>query len=225
MMKTFSPGRISRSSRRATSSIAAGMTLLVVVAVRGPVEILVADGVLALALVVVMFLDAEPGALLDGEWLAPQLIALASAVLPAVSVASLVGFGAVVAAMPAFSVVRDAVLGIGGGPLVSLAVATNVLAALTGSASGGMSIALAAMSDTFIASAQSSGIPLEVFHRVASMASGGMDTLPHNGAVITLLAVSGLTHRQSYGDIFAVTVIKSLAVFFVIAVHSFTGIV
>src|SRR4029078_5768967 len=66
-----------------------------------------------------------------------------ASVLPAVSVASLVGFGAVVAAMPAFAVVRDAVLGIGGGPLVSLAVATNVLAALTGSASGGPTIALA----------------------------------------------------------------------------------
>jgi H+/gluconate symporter-like permease len=51
-----------------------------------------------------------------------------------------------------------------------------------------------------------------------------MDTLPHNGAVITLLSVSGLTHRQSYGDIFAVTLIKSLAVFVVIVVYATTGI-
>jgi hypothetical protein len=70
--------------QHATAAIAAGMTLLVVVTVRGPVEILIADGVLALGLAVAMFLDAEPGALLDGEWLAPQLIALTSAVLPAV---------------------------------------------------------------------------------------------------------------------------------------------
>ncbi len=62
-------------------------------------------------------------------------------------------------------------------------------------------------------------------HRVASMASGGMDTLPHNGAVITLLAVTGLTHRQSYGDIFAITVIKTLAVFFVIGIYYLTGLV
>ena len=62
--------------------------------------------------------------------------------LPALSVASLVGFGAVVAALPAFALVRDWVLGIEGGPLVSLAVATNVLASLTGSASGGLTIAL-----------------------------------------------------------------------------------
>jgi H+/gluconate symporter-like permease len=46
-----------------------------------------------------------------------------------------------------------------------------------------------------------------------------MDTLPHNGAVITLLAVTGLTHRQSYKDIFAITVFKTLAVFVVIATY------
>ncbi len=79
----------------------------------------------------------------------------------------------------------------------------TVLAGITGSASGGMSIALAAMSDEFIAAAKAANIPLEVFHRIAAMASGGMDTLPHNGAVITLLAVTGLTHRQAYKDVFA----------------------
>jgi H+/gluconate symporter-like permease len=62
-------------------------------------------------------------------------------------------------------------------------------------------------------------------HRVVAMASGGMDTLPHNGAVITLLAVTGLTHRQSYRDIFGITIIKTLAVFFVIAVYYLTGLV
>ena len=67
------------------------------------------------------------------------------------------------------------------------------------------------MSETFIANAHAAGIPLEVFHRVAAMASGGMDTLPHNGAVITLLAVTGLTHKQSYKDIFAITIIKTMA--------------
>ena len=82
-----------------------------------------------------------------------------------------------------------------------------------------MSIALAAMADEFIAAANVAGIPPEVLHRVASMASGGMDTLPHNGAVITLLAVTGLTHKQSYGDIFVITCIKTVAVFLIIAVY------
>ncbi|MBY6268712.1 MAG: transporter, partial [Parageobacillus thermoglucosidasius] len=66
---------------------------------------------------------------------------------------------------------------------------------------------------------------LEVMHRVVAMASGGMDSLPHNGAVITLLAVTGLTHRQSYRDIFAITIIKTIACFFVIVVYSLTGLV
>ncbi len=87
-----------------------------------------------------------------------------------------------------------------------------------------MSIALATMANEFIKSAQQAGIPLEVLHRVASMASGGMDTLPHNGAVITLLAVTGLTHRVSYGDIFAITCIKTSAVFVIIAFYYLTGI-
>lgn len=86
-----------------------------------------------------------------------------------------------------------------------------------------MSIALAAMADSFIANAEAAGIPMEVLHRIAAMASGGMDTLPHNGAVITLLAVTGLSHRQSYGDIFAITVISTSVVFVMIGLHYLTG--
>lgn len=81
------------------------------------------------------------------------------------------------------------------------------------------------MSDKYIELANQFDIPLEVMHRVISMASGGMDTLPHNGAVITLLAITGLTHKQSYRDIFAITIIKTIAAFFIIAVYLLTGIV
>jgi H+/gluconate symporter-like permease len=117
------------------------------------------------------------------------------------SVASLVGFGAVVAAMPAFEVVREWVLGIGGGPLVSLAVATDVLAALTGSASGGLTIALDALGPTYIALAAGKVIDPGLMHRIAVIGAGTLDVLPHNGAVITLLAVCGCTHWESYLDI------------------------
>ena len=124
-----------------------------------------------------------------------------AAVLPAMSVASLVGFGAVVAAVPAFAMVRDAVLGIEGGPLVSLAIATNALAALTGSASGGLSIALDALAKTYMERAADIGLAPALLHRVAVIGSGTLDSLPHNGAVVTLLAVCGSTHRESYRDI------------------------
>ncbi|ALG73981.1 transporter [Azospirillum thiophilum] len=150
--------------------------------------------------------------------------AIGGSLLAAMNTASEYGFGAVIAALPGFLIIRDALSAIPN-PLVNEAVTVTALAGITGSASGGMSIALAAMADQFITAANAAGIPMEVLHRVASMASGGMDTLPHNGAVITLLGVTGLTHRQSYGDIFAVTCIKTLAVFFVIAVYYLTGIV
>ncbi|QIO88269.1 transporter [Stenotrophomonas rhizophila] len=148
--------------------------------------------------------------------------AISGAVLAAMNTASEYGFGAVIAALPGFMVVANA-LGSIRDPLLHEAVTVTGLAGVTGSASGGLSIALAAMSETFIANAQAAGIPMEVLHRVASMASGGMDSLPHNGAVITLLMVTGLTHRQAYKDIFAVTLIKTLAVFVVIGIHYATG--
>jgi H+/gluconate symporter-like permease len=124
-----------------------------------------------------------------------------ASVLPILAVASLVGFGAVVAAMPAFALVRDWVLGVGGGPLVSLALATNVLAGLTGSASGGLTIALDALGPTFMELAEYTGLSPDLMHRVAVIAAGTLDSLPHNGAVITLLAVCGCTHRESYRDL------------------------
>ena len=150
--------------------------------------------------------------------------AIAGALLASMNTASEYGFGAVIAALPGFLVVANTLTAIPN-PLINEAITVTSLAGITGSASGGMSIALAAMSETFIQNAQAAGIPLEVFHRVASMASGGMDTLPHNGAVITLLAVTGLTHRVSYRDIFAITLIKTSAVFVVIAAYYLTGIV
>lgn len=133
-----------------------------------------------------------------------------ASVLPAFSVASLVGFGAVIASLPAFALVREWVLAIEGGPLVSLAVATNILAALTGSASGGLTIALDALGETYVDLAARTGIDLGLMHRVAVIGSGTLDILPHNGAVVSLLAICGLTHRDSYLDIVMVGIVTSL---------------
>lgn len=141
-----------------------------------------------------------------------------ASVLPILSVASLVGFGAVVAALPAFVAVRDWVLGIGGGPLVSLAVATNLLSALTGSASGGLTIALESLGPTFMALARDIGLDPGLMHRVAVIGAGTLDALPHNGAVVTLLAVCGSTHRESYGGIVMVSIVGALAALVVVIV-------
>ena len=147
-----------------------------------------------------------------------------ASVLPAFSVASLVGFGAVVAMLPAFATVRDWVLSIEGGPLVSLAIATNLLAALTGSASGGMTIALDALGETYMRIAAEQGIDPALMHRVAAIGSGTLDSLPHNGAVVTLLAVCGSTHRESYLDIVMVGIVGAIiALVAVIALGSTFG--
>ena len=150
--------------------------------------------------------------------------AISGALLASMNTASEYGFGAIIAALPGFPIIADALRSIPH-PLLNEAITVTALAGVTGSASGGLSIALGAMADTFLLNAQAAGISPEVMHRIASMASGGMDTLPHNGAVITLLTVTGLTHRQSYGDIFAITVIKTAAVFVVIAIYHLTGLV
>lgn len=150
---------------------------------------------------------------------------IGGSLLAVMNTASEYGFGAIIAALPGFALISHALGTTFTNPLVNGAVTTTVLAGITGSASGGMSIALSAMAETYNAAIVAAGIPPEVMHRVVAMASGGMDTLPHNGAVITLLAVTGLTHKQSYKDIFAVTVIKTLAVFVVIAAFTWFGIV
>jgi H+/gluconate symporter-like permease len=135
------------------------------------------------------------------------------------------GFGGVIAALPGFAKISDGISGTFTNPLVNGAVTTSTLAGITGSASGGMGIALGAMADKYNQAIAAANIPPEVMHRVVAMASGGMDTLPHNGAVITLLAVTGLTHKQSYRDIFAITIIKTVAVFVIIGIYSLFGLV
>jgi H+/gluconate symporter-like permease len=134
-----------------------------------------------------------------------------ASVLPIFNTASLVGFGAVIASLASFEIIREGVLRLGGdNPLISLAVSVSILAGITGSASGGMSIALQTLGATYVEMAAAAGISLELMHRVTSIASGGLDVLPQNGAVITLLAICNLTHRESYADIFVVGVVAPI---------------
>lgn len=109
--------------------------------------------------------------------------------------------------------------------MVADAVAVNVLAGATGSASGGMGIALEALGDKLYTLALETGISPEAFHRVASLASGGLDTLPHNGAVLTLLAVTGLTHKESYLDIMMTSLVIPIVATIVAVILGSIGIV
>jgi len=152
-------------------------------------------------------------------------LSIGGALLATLNTASEYGFGGVIASLPGFKAVSAGIASTFKDPLVNEAITITTLSGITGSASGGMSIALAAMHETYLTQAAQLGIPNEVLHRVASMASGGMDTLPHNGAVITLLAVTGLTHKQSYKDIFVMTGFKTAGAFLIICLYYWLGIV
>lgn len=146
-------------------------------------------------------------------------------VLAIVNTAAAVGFGAVVKAVPGFAVLSSILLGLQGSPMISIAIAVTVLAGATGSSSGGMGIALSALGTQYMEIANQMNINPEAFHRIASIASGGLDSLPHCGAVITLLAVTGMKHKDSYGDIGMVTCVIPLIATAIVVIMGSTGIV
>ncbi|HEY2000679.1 MAG TPA: hypothetical protein VGG80_00095 [Acidobacteriaceae bacterium] len=186
-------------------------------AVSGVWSVVTALAVAALVLVVILYKHLPE--------LRKTLDAGANAsVLPVLNTASLVGFGAVVAALPAFAVVRDGFLAVPGGPLVSLAVAANVMGGITGSASGGLTIALNSLGETYAQLATDMSIHPELMHRVAAISSGALAMLPHNGAVVTLLAICGATQRGSYREIMMVGLVGPLiALVVVIALGKLFG--
>lgn len=134
-------------------------------------------------------------------------------------------FGSVISQLSGFVAIKQALLNlhIGSGPLLSVVITTNMMAALTGSASGGMTIALGMLGNDWLAWAQSIGMSPDILHRIICLASAGIDSLPHSGALVTILSVCGLTHKESYYDIFMLTLMKVLVAFLFIAFYSLFG--
>ena len=142
-----------------------------------------------------------------GELLTDMSEGARNAVPPIFNTASEVGFGATIASLAAFTAIRDGIFGISDNAVVTSAVSSAAISGVTGSASGGMTIALGAFGEQLRTMAQAQGIDMELMHRATAMASVSWDSLPHNGAIITLLLVTGLTQRESYKDIFVLTVL------------------
>lgn len=127
---------------------------------------------------------------------------------PIFNTASVVGYGAVINSLVGFIYIRDWILTFSSGdPIISGAFVTGILGGITGSASGGMSISLQMLGAKYLEMANAVGVNLETFHRIISISSASLNALPHNGAIITLLAICGLTHKESYKDIFAVALL------------------
>lgn len=142
------------------------------------------------------------------------------------NVASGFAFGSVMVSMPGFLPIKEILLGIGdsAGPLVSAVITTNIMGGITGSASGGLTIALSMLGDTWAQMATAQGIPLEALHRIIAIASVGIDPVPHCGALVTLLAICGLTHKEAYYDIIVLMGLKFLVPFLCILFYMLTGI-
>lgn len=120
---------------------------------------------------------------------------------------AVVGFGSVAKVTPAFSAAVAAMTGIPGNELVGAALAVSTIAGLTGSASGGLAIALPAIGEHYL----ERGVNPEQLHRIASISSGALDSLPHNGYVVTTIrAICKETHQSAYGPLAAVTVVVPL---------------
>lgn len=145
--------------------------------------------------------------------------------LAIINTSSEVGYGNVIQSLAAFAIVKEALLGVSSNPLISEAISVNVLAGITGSASGGMSIALGVLGKQYLQMAIDQNINPQVLHRIAALASGGFDSLPHNGAVITLLGICGLTHKESYKDIGMISVIIPICTLVITVIFALMGVV
>lgn len=182
----------------------------IVISLIPPILLLVLLNIVKLEIIYTLMITLVVSAILFWQYISTKKetvnIGATNAVVPIINTSADVGYGAVIAATSGFALFQDIVTNIPGNPLISLFVATNLLAGITGSSSGGLAIAMETLTDLYL----SLGVNPEAFHRIAAIASGGLDALPHNGAVITTLVVAGLTHKDAYKHIFATSVIAPL---------------
>ena len=134
-------------------------------------------------------------------------IGVKNSFLPLLNSSAIVGYGSIIKSLPIFLTIQNTIMNVSSNPIISEAISVNVICGLTASASGGLGISLNALAPTFIQMSDALSISPEILHRIASLSSGGLDTLPHNGAVITTLAICSLTHKESYKDIFVTSVL------------------
>ena len=123
--------------------------------------------------------------------------------MPLINTAAVIGFGGIVTHTAGFLEFTSAMINADLPPLISAFFSVSLVSAITGSASGGLQIFMQTMAPAYIAM----GLDLQELHRITTMASGGLDSLPHSGAVVATLTITGLTHKQAYKDIGVITVV------------------
>jgi H+/gluconate symporter-like permease len=140
---------------------------------------------------------------LRGQGLASLGRGTNDAILPLMNTAAIIGFGGVVVQTSGFAAFSNLVVDSGLPPLLSAFLSISTVAAITGSASGGLQIFMASLAPRYL----DMGIEPEVLHRISTLASGGLDSLPHCGAVVVMMTIMGLSYRTAYRDIAMVTIV------------------
>lgn len=189
----------------------------------------VSDYVKSNMIVPALLLGVIVGILLNLKYLNPMETlnkGATNSIIPTLNTSAIVGFGAVIKAVPAFAALTEAIFSINiSNPLIAEAIAIYIITAATGSSSGGLTIALDALGDRFVQMSQSTGISLDVFHRVAAVSSAAFDSLPHNGGVLVLLDLSGYGYKHIYWDMFIITVIIPLITSFAMVFLGGIGVI
>lgn len=161
----------------------------------GAALISLASGILLACVLMFKFLKEFWSALAKGSQ---------DALVAAANTCAVVGFGSVAAQVAAFDTVVDTLVNLPGPPLMGLAIAVTLICGITGSASGGLGIALPILAPMYLAQ----GLDPGAMHRISALASGGLDSLPHNGYVVTTIrAICGESHKRSYWPIFILSVV------------------
>lgn len=146
--------------------------------------------------------------------------AVISAGMTTIYVGAIVGYGAVVKSSAGFEVMNQTLLSLNMSPLTSFAISTTAISGIAGSGSGGLGITMASLTQQYL----DMGISAELLHRVGALSAIGLDSLPHNGGVIALLSLCGMTHKDSYKHIFVTTVVITLIVMVISVVLANIGI-
>lgn len=140
--------------------------------------------------------------------------------------AVVIGFGGVVKMSGGFQTIVDFAMGLEMSPLISAALATGVVAAATGSCSGGMRIFFDSLGSQYIGLCNAAGIPLEILHKVVGLAGAGLDNFPHSGGFITPVVYCHLNPKECYPYVFFTNmVVTSLGCILSIILFTVFGIV
>ena len=153
-------------------------------------------------------------------WIAVFNEGAANSGVSILNTAIVVGFGGVVKQTQGFTDLVEVLKTLNMPALVFVMITVAICAGACGSASGGMGVAFNALTDTYIAL----GANLEHVHRIAAIAAGTLDSLPHQGAQITLLGICKLTHGEAYFDIFVTQIVIPFISCFVFIIFASMGL-